>query len=129
MMTPLLCRRLYGVLRCAKESIRIRAYISAVSATIVLQMAWALLPLPFNVKFPVLSVFALLGLWRAGAGLPAHESLPLPKPVSSRTPHSLRVLPSSFCCWCCLANSNSLIHTFVVTESMESGDLFPFFPG
>jgi DNA-binding CsgD family transcriptional regulator len=122
LMTPLLCRRLYGVLRCAKNTSRIRTYISAVSVTIVLQMVWALLPLSFAVKFPVLSAFALLGLWRAESHLPAHERAPLPHPAAAGTSSQLARIAGVFLLLVVLSQFNSLIHYFVVTQSMESND-------
>ena len=123
LMTPLLCRRLVGVLRCAKDTNRIRLYISAVSMTIVLQMAWAFLPLPFSVKFPVLSAFALLGLWRAGAGLPEPHTVPLPKPALSRTPVQLMRIAAVFLLLVGLNIFNTIVHTHVLSGSLGENDL------
>ncbi len=123
-MTPLLCRRLYGVLRCARDANRSRFYISAVSVTIVLQMVWALLPLSFFIKFPVLSVFALLGLWHAEAGLPVHVALPLPKPALARTPAQLVRIAALFVLLVLLNAFNTILHTHVLTGSLDNSDLF-----
>lgn len=122
LMTPLLCRRLYGVLRCSKETSRIRVYISAVSVTIVLQMVWALMPLTFAVKFPLLSVCALFGLWHVGSHLPAHENAPLPNPAAARTLVQVARIAVVFIFLILLSQFNSLIHYFVVSESMENSD-------
>jgi DNA-binding CsgD family transcriptional regulator len=124
MMTPLLCRRMYGTLRCAKDTTRIRVYIAAVSATIVLHMGWTLLPLSPAVRFPLLSIVALLGLWRVQSHLPAHDRAPLPQPAAARTPAQLARIAAIFLLLVLLGQFNALVHTFVVTESMESGDLF-----
>lgn len=123
-MTPLLCRRLYGVLVTARENTRIRMVISAVAATIVIQMIWALLPLPFIIKFPVLSVFALLGLPGASAQLPAHQRSVLPKPVGVGSPVRIARIVAVFALLVLLNIFNTVIHTQVMTGSLEDSDLF-----
>jgi DNA-binding CsgD family transcriptional regulator len=123
LMTPLLCRRLYGVLRCAKDTNRIRWYISAVAVTIVLQMVWALLPLSFSIKFPVLSVFALLGLWRAGAHLPESGNLSMTMPALTRSPAQLARIAAIFLLLVGLNIFNTLVHTHVLNGSLGETDL------
>jgi|GEM_PF-5672351 len=123
LMTPLLCRRLYGVLRCAKDTNRIRVYISTVSVTIVLQMVWALLPIPYSVKFPLLSAFALLGLHRAGTSLPETDDLPLPRPAMVRSMMRLLRIVAVFILLVGLNVFNTLVHTHVLNGSLERSDV------
>lgn len=123
-MAPLLCRRLYGILMTARDGIRIRTYISTVSATIVIQMVWALLPLPYSIKFPVLSVFALLGLYGSAACLPEFKRKPLPglEIIKFR---SRRLLLIAVLILLVLLNLfDTIIHTYVITGAMEESDLF-----
>ena len=127
LMTPLLCRRLYGVLLCAGETIRIRVYISAVAMTIILQMILTLASLPFAVKFPLLSLFALLGLWRVQARLPVHKRAPLPQPAAARSPLQIARIAVIFLLLVLLNQFNLLIHDFVLRGSIQSGDLFSLF--
>ena len=123
LMTPLLCRRLYGVLRCARDANRTRFYIGAVSATIVLQMIWSLLPLPFSVKFAVLSAFALLGLWRAGSRLPGPDAAPPRKPAFTRPSIQPVRLAVVFLLLVGLNIFNTLVHTHVLNGSLSENDL------
>jgi DNA-binding NarL/FixJ family response regulator len=123
LMTPLLCRRLYGVLRSAKDTNRSRTYISAVSVTIVLQMVWVFLPIPFTIKFPILSVFALLGLWRAEARLPAQETSPLPHSAAAWTPLRLLRIAAIFLLLVLLNIFNTLVHVQVLNGSLVENDL------
>lgn len=124
LMAPLLCRRLYGVLRCANDTNRYRVYISAVSVTIILQMIWAFLPLSFSVKFPMLSLFALLGLWHAGSRLPEQVAFALPKPALTRTPAQLTRIAAVFLLLVGLNIFNTLVHTHVINASLGENDLF-----
>ena len=124
LMAPLLCRRLYGVLTAAKENTRIRMYISAVSVTIVVQMIWVLMPLPFTVKFPVLSAFALSGLWGAGARLPEHRAEALPVLSGFKTPFQLARIAAVFVLFVLLNIFNTIIHTHVLAGSLNDSDLF-----
>lgn len=124
LMTPLLCRRLYGVLITALENIRMRAYLSAVSATIVLQMVWAMLPLPFVVKFPVLSVFALAGLFKIRMRLPEFKGGELPATVSFKTPIQLVRIAAIFLLLILLNLFNTIIHTHILNGSLGESDLF-----
>ena len=126
LMTPLLCRRLYGVLVYARENIRIRAYISAVSVTIAVQMIWVLLPVPFTLKFPLLTAFVLPGLWRAQARLP--KLAPKPLPEQPNTKMSLQILRIAlvFLLLILLNFFNTLVHTHVVSQSLTNSDWFSF---
>ncbi len=69
-MAPLLLRRIYGVVETAGESRRFRGYMSAVAVTILLHTAWILLPMDYPVKYPLLSIAALLGLAETSRSLP-----------------------------------------------------------
>ena len=124
LMTPLLCRRLYGVLMMTRENARMRTYISAVSATIVLQMIWAMLPLPFIVKFPVLSVFALAGLLKTSAHLPEFKREELPVTFSLKAPIQILRIVAIFLLLILLNLFNTLIHTHVLNSSLGDSDLF-----
>jgi DNA-binding CsgD family transcriptional regulator len=127
LMTPLLCRRLYGVLRCAKDTSRIRVYISTVSVTIVLQMVWTLLPISYSVKFPMLSAFAILGLYRAGTSLPEPDVLPLPRPAMARSTMRLLRIAAVFVLLVGLNVFNTLVHSHVLSGSLDRSDLLSLF--
>jgi DNA-binding CsgD family transcriptional regulator len=124
LMSPLLGRRLYGVLSTAKEDVRIRTYISAVSVTIVLQMLWALLPWPFTIKFPILSGFALLGLRGSLARLPERKREVLPNAADIKKPGQLLRIGAIFLLLVLLNIFNTLIHSHVVVDSLNNNDLF-----
>lgn len=121
-MTPLLCRRLYGVLMTAHPEKRMRTYISAVSVTIVIQMIWALLPLSHTVKFPVLLLFALFGLYGISARLPEFRKQELPK--SAGSPVTFMKVIIVMLLLVVLNLFNTLIHTHVLVDSLENNDLF-----
>ncbi len=123
-MAPLLCRRLYGILMTTKDGIRIRSYISTVSATIVIQMIWALLPLPYSIKFPVLSVFALLGLYGSAACLPEFKRKPLPglEIIKFRSRQLLLIVVLILLVL--LNLFNTIIHTYVLNGAFGQSDLF-----
>ncbi len=76
MASPLLCRRLFGVLTTVRPHRSARGYISAVSVTILLHMVWILLPVPDSVRFALCAFAALIGLWRAA-------STPIPAQIPS----------------------------------------------
>ncbi len=124
LMAPLLSRRLYGVLLLAREGMRMRAYISAVAVTIVIQMIWAIAPLPFSVKFPLLSLFAPAGLRGALSGLPRFERAALPRAERKKTPELTARMAAVFLLLVLLNIFNTLIHTHVLMGSLESDDLF-----
>lgn len=124
LMAPLLSRRLYGVLSLAREGTRVRAYVSAVAATIVIQMIWALAPLPYSVKFPLLSLFALAGLWGALSSLPRFERAALPAAELKKTPALAARVAAVFLLLVLLNIFNTLIHTHVLMSSLGNDDLF-----
>jgi DNA-binding CsgD family transcriptional regulator len=124
LMTPLLGRRLYGLLITAKEDVRIRTYISAVSVTIVVHMIWSLLPLPFTLKFLILSMFALLGLWGSLARLPERKCEVLPQAVDVKKPAMLVRIGAIFLLLILLNIFNTLVHSYVVIDSLNNNDLF-----
>jgi DNA-binding CsgD family transcriptional regulator len=123
-MTPLLCRRLYGVLMIARDSWRIRSYISAVSVTIVIQMIWALLPLPYTVKFPIAASFALLGLYGASAHLPEFRKQELPKPVQFVNLTGIAKIIAVLVLLVALNLFSAIIHTHVLYDSLNNNNLF-----
>lgn len=122
-MAPLLCRRLYGILIITRPNVRTRMYISTVSVTIVLQMIWVLLPLPFEIKFPILSVFALLGFLGGFDHLPLRNREPW---INVKPRSSVRLLQiiSAIVLLFALNIFNTLIHTHIVMGSLENNDVF-----
>ena len=53
-------------------------------------MIWLLLPVPYTLKFPLLTAFVLPGLWRAQARLPKLKPKPLPEQPNTKM--SLQIL-------------------------------------
>lgn len=124
LMTPLICRRLYGVLMTARDGWRIRSYISAVSVTIVIQMIWALLPLPYTVKFPIAATFGILGLYGTSARLPEFGKQELPRPMKSANPLGIARIISILILLIALNLFNTIIHTYVIYASLNNNNLF-----
>jgi DNA-binding NarL/FixJ family response regulator len=87
-------------------------------------MVWALLPLSFAIKFPVLSAFALLGLPGVALPLPVHERIELPAPKGFGPPVRLARIAAVFMLLVLLNVFNTLIHTQVRMGSLENNDLF-----
>lgn len=125
-MAFLLCRRLYGVLITARENIRFRAYIFAISIALVAHYIWMQIPLPFTIKFPALSVMALLGLYGAGARLPEHLPKALPKFAGFNSPARLLRIAVIFVLLVLVNLLDTLIHAHVLTDSLNNNNLLSF---
>lgn len=133
LMAPLLSRRLYGVVVSARPSFRFRLFTLAVSVTIAVKLLWdgdvfisLGIPggIPFDLKFPILAMFALLGIWGIGAGLPAvREAEALPR---AKARPSARIIPFAAVVFLLFALNvfNSLVHTHIVLGGWENNDFF-----
>lgn len=124
LMAPLLCRRLYGVLLTVGENSRIRAYIFAMAMALVVHFIWMQIPLPYTIRFPALSVLALLGLYGANAHLPEHRHEELPKLAGFNTPMQLARMAAVFVLLVLISLFSTLIHAHVLLDSVNNNNLF-----
>ncbi|HEX3010547.1 MAG TPA: helix-turn-helix transcriptional regulator [Syntrophomonadaceae bacterium] len=123
-MAPLLCRRLYGVLLTVRDSSRIRVYISAIAVALVVHFIWMQIPLPYTIRFPALSVLALLGLYGANAHLPEHKREELPRLAGFNTPVQLARMAAVFVLLVLINLFSTLIHAHVLLDSLNNNNLF-----
>lgn len=124
LMAPLLSRRLYGLMTVVTIKNRFRTYMAAVSVTIIVNITWASLELPFRLKFSLIAASGLLGLLGIGRKLPdikAKESLPCHKSIFS---YQWLQLIGIVLLLFALNIFSTLVHSFIVIDGIDNNNLY-----
>ena len=127
-MGPVLLRRIYGAVEAGGEKLRFRCYFLAIALTVVFQSIWAILPLDYAVKFPVIAVLAGLGWLGVRRSLPKPEYIELSVPPRGAGAGARQVVVAivALVLWFVVDYLFTIIHTYFVLVGFESYLMFWF---
>jgi DNA-binding NarL/FixJ family response regulator len=127
LMSPVIVRRCYGILRAAPAGRKLTLYLSVICATVILHSFWVMLPWPIQIRF-LIPAMMILPAW-----LGVRRSVPVVKepivPVSFQFSKQLIPVIIAFILLFFMDVSSSVIHTFIVATGYQGAAPLYWFAG
>ena len=127
-MGPMLLRRVYGAVEAGGEQRRFRCYFQAIALTVVFHSVWAILPIGYAYKFPVVALLAGFGWFGVLRTLPAPAYIEIMKPPRAKAAKQILFVAGAVLLLTAIDYLYTVIHTFFLSEGLDR-DILLWFGG